>query len=463
MPKPLVFISHRHADSAIASKVAELLREWTGNQVRIYLSSDPDFEGPTPGSQLNDQLKRTLAESDVVLLTYTSDTEDWSYCMWECGIAIDPNDQKKTEVIVLQCGVDGPKPFGDRLRVNLRDLVSIRRFLTTFLTSTDLFATRTALTGFTDESPELKQFSDRMLKELHPLITDIGARPEERATSPYVRLEIDGNDLTTLRQAALNDDVNSANRIVLDRARVVKHRPDDLFGFELDGPMTLGAIGARHLTGDSTLPRWLLSLVGQIRTAAVGGYPVSEWAPFCVEGDACTIPIVTRSISYPSTGAVQFEAPFMPVLSRPVPAAERMIPLDSMFHKNLNDTPADTTLLVNLRAEMKKDNRSRVPVLDQKRPRYIIHGSVIADFLTDMAATGADIRTVTLADLTDDKTWSDLLAGSFAVVGPNATMGDATHALEAVDKCQDVFVTSDGTRDGAVLGWLTNVMFVPSS
>ena len=108
---------------------------------------------------------------------------------------------------------------------------------------------------------------------------------------------------------------------MLDGARVVKHRPDDLFGFELGGPVTLGAIGATP-GGDGALPRWLLSLVGrQIRTATVGGYPVGERAPFCVEGDACTpIPIVTRSIFYPSTGAVQFEVPFMPVL---VPSGPR--------------------------------------------------------------------------------------------------------------------------------------------
>jgi hypothetical protein len=139
-----------------------------------------------------------------------------------------------------------------------------------------------------------------------------------------------------------------------------------------------------------------------------------------------------------------------------------MIPLDSMFHKNLADSPAETILLTDVRAEMKKDNRSRVPVLDGRRPRYIVHGSVIADFLADMATTGADIRAVTLADLIDDKARSDLLAGSFAVVGPNATMGEATRALEAVDECQDIFVTSDGTPEGAVRGWLTNVMFVPS-
>jgi hypothetical protein len=462
MSKPLIFISHRHVDSEISSKVAELLREWTGNQVRIYLSSDPDFEGPTPGAQLSDHLKRTLGESDVVLLVYTSDTEDWSYCMWECGIAIDPNDQKKTEVIVLQCGAKGPKPFGDRLRVNLCDLTSIHQFLKSFLTSTDLFTSGVALTGFTDQSPELKQFANRMLNELEPLITDFDLRPEVRATSPYVQLEIDGNDLNALRQAARDDDNESANRIVLDGARVVSHRPDDLFGFELGGPVTLRTIGARHLSGDGALPRWLLSLVSQIRTATLGGYPVAEWAPLRVEGDACTIPVVTRSISYSSTGAEQFEAPFMPVLSRPVPVAERMIPLDSMFHKNLADSPAETILLTDVRAEMKKDNRSRVPVLDGRRPRYIVHGSVIADFLADIATTGADIRAVSLADLIDDKAPSDLLAGSFAVVGPNATMGEATHALEAVDECQDIFVTSDGTRDGAVLGWLTNVMFVPS-
>ena len=87
MTRPLVFISHRTPDGAIASKVAGLLREWTGNQVRVHVSSDPAFEGPAPGSRLNDQLKLALAQSDVVLLVYTSPTEDWSYCMWECGIA----------------------------------------------------------------------------------------------------------------------------------------------------------------------------------------------------------------------------------------------------------------------------------------------------------------------------------------------------------------------------------------
>lgn len=462
MPKPLIFISHRQVDSAIASKVAGLLREWTGNQVRIFLSSDPNFEGPEPGARLNDQLKHTLAESDIVLLIYTSSKEDWSYCMWECGIAIDPSDQKKTDVIVLQCGADGPKPFGDRLRVNLSDLPSIRRFVTTLLTSPELFSTGSALTGFTDQSPELIQFSNRMLDELKSLIADIGAGPDERATSPYVRLEIGATDLLRLRQAVEDNDVDSANRVVLDGARVVNHRPEGLFGFELDGPMTLGAIGSRHRGGDGMLPRWLLSLVSQIRTAAVGEYPVSEWAPFRVEGDACTIPIVTRIICHPS-GAAQFEAPFMPVLSRPIPVAERMVPLDSMFHKNLGDSPADEIPLTDLRAEMKKGNRSRVPVLEGQRPRYIVHGSVIADYLTDVATTGADIRAVTLGDLTDDPGRSDLLAGSFAVVERNATMGDATRALEAVKGCQDIFVTSDGTRDGAVLGWLTNVMFVPSS
>ncbi|HET6731274.1 toll/interleukin-1 receptor domain-containing protein, partial [Mycobacterium sp.] len=422
MPKPLIFISHRHVDSAIASKVAGLLREWTGNQARIYLSSDPDFEGPEPGAKLNEQLKRILAESDVVLLIYTSSTEDWSYCMWECGIAIDPSDQKKTDVIVLQCAADGPKPFGDRLRVNLFDLTSIRRFVTTLLTSSELFSTGSALTGFTDQSPELLQFSNRMLSELEPLITGIGAGPDERATSPFVRLEIDATDLITLRRAVKDNDVDSANQVVLDGARVVSHRPEGLFGFELDGSISLGAIGARHLGGGGVPPRWLLSLVGQIRTAAVGDYPVGEWAPFRVEGDACTIPVVTRIICYPS-GASQFEAPFMPVLSRPIPVAERMVPLDSMFHKNLGDA---SILLTELRAEMKKDNRSRVPVLDGQRPRYIVHGSLIADYLTDVATTGADIRAVTLRDLMDDPSQSEVLAESFAVVEQNATMGDAT-------------------------------------
>ena len=463
MQKPLIFISHRHADRAIASKVAALLREWTGSQVRIYLSSNPDFEGPTPGAQLNDELKHALGESDVVLLVYTSDSEDWSYCMLECGIAIDPNDQKKTEVVVLQCVPAGPKPFADCLRVNLYEVDSIRRFLALFLTTTELFSNRSEpVTGFTDQSPEIKQFSERLCTEVGLLIPNAIAQPEERATSPSVRVEIDRDALTALQQHALDD--ASADAIVLDAAQVVKHRPDDLFGFELREGMTLSTIGARLRLKDGSVPRWLLSLAAQVRTAAAGGYPVGEWAPFCVEGDQCTIPLVTKSISFPITGAMQFEASFMPVLSRPVPVVERMIPIDSMFHKNLGDCPADKILLADLRAEMKKDNRSRVPILDeQRRPAYIIHGSVIADFLTDLATTGTDIRAVTLADLVADQALRELVSRSFAVVSRTATMGDATQALQAVENCQDIFVTSDGTPEGTVLGWLTNVMFVSPS
>jgi hypothetical protein len=38
-------------------------------------------------------------------------------------------------------------------------------------------------------------------------------------------------------------------------------------------------------------------------------------------------------------------------------------------------------------------------------------------------------------------------------------MDQALAAMNAVAGCQDVFVTTDGTADSAVVGWLTNTMY----
>lgn len=37
------------------------------------------------------------------------------------------------------------------------------------------------------------------------------------------------------------------------------------------------------------------------------------------------------------------------------------------------------------------------------------------------------------------------------------------YKMEAVEKCQDVFVTKGGTKDDEVIGWITNVIITKSS
>ena len=72
MSQPLLFISHKHDDEAIASKVAKFVRTITGGQVDVYQSSTPEFEGPRVGKPLKDELRDALWRTDVVILVYTS-------------------------------------------------------------------------------------------------------------------------------------------------------------------------------------------------------------------------------------------------------------------------------------------------------------------------------------------------------------------------------------------------------
>jgi hypothetical protein len=53
----------------------------------------------------------------VVLLVYTTEDQDWSYCMWECGVAMKP-DAPQTRIVVLQCAAETPNVFEDRVRVD---------------------------------------------------------------------------------------------------------------------------------------------------------------------------------------------------------------------------------------------------------------------------------------------------------------------------------------------------------
>ena len=63
-----------------------------------------------------------------------------------------------------------------------------------------------------------------------------------------------------------------------------------------------------------------------------------------------------------------------------------MIVTESMFHKNLADTPGETILLADLLDEMKTSHRSRVPMLGEGgRPRFMVHKSLIEEFVSARA------------------------------------------------------------------------------
>jgi hypothetical protein len=202
-------------------------------------------------------------------------------------------------------------------------------------------------------------------------------------------------------------------------------------------------------------------VVEQIITVTSGRFPVVTWSPLAIEPSRAIIPFIAGSRTVPANGGLQLQLYFVPMSPRPVPVTERMIGLEEMFHKNLSEIPGEIIRLADLLAEMRKDGRSRVPMLGEGcTPKFIVHRSMIQEFISDRALNDErEVKSLTVHDLLVESQSAAMFRHTFAVVEPAADMDHALAAMNAVPGCQDVFVTADGTTESAVIGWLTNTMF----
>lgn len=134
--KPVLFISHRHDDRAIASVLRKFIQSRTGGRVAVFQSSSAEADGPKQGENVAEELRRALWHASVVVLIYTTRDQDWSYCMWECGVAQLPG-PASTKTIVFQCADQFPMVFADQLRVGLKSEQDIETFVNDLLTDPD--------------------------------------------------------------------------------------------------------------------------------------------------------------------------------------------------------------------------------------------------------------------------------------------------------------------------------------
>jgi predicted transcriptional regulator len=452
---PLVFVSHKHSDRKIAETIGRFIKERTAGAVRIHLSSSPDFEGPRLGKQLNEELKRALGAAEAVILVFTSETEDWSYCMWECGVATNVTDPHPASVVVVQCGADEPKPFADQLRVDARNLDSVQTFVKTLLTSTDLFGRRDApVTRFAAEGAEVKEFAAELHAKLSEVLPRVGGAGRSTPTSPYLRLRLDDETATELRSAYLEDDTEKCLAMLEAKTDIVESAgTEGVFNMRLPPGATLGHVLSawrRDHRADGE-PRWFSALADQIEAAVVGTLRPVKWAPYDTTPGRADVMYVAASQNV-STG-YEFDVYIVPFAPRPVPVTDKMITIDEMYVKDAAVTPLDQIRLLDVLREMNERNRTRLPVLDHQRPVSIVHEATINKFMVQAMITGK-AEHLTLQDLLSE--YADAIDDSYAEVPPDATIETAMEAMAAKPGCQDVYVT----RDGVVIGWLTNVKFI---
>lgn len=472
MSDPALFISHKHSDSKIAQVLAGFLEEKSNGRVKVHLSSSPDFEGPRFGPSLNSQLREALWNADVLVLVYTSADQDWSYCMWECGVANDSH-SPETTLIVFQCGPDVPAPFQDVLRVNPRSYEDIKRFIDQFLRAPDFFP---KLNGAI--APNFKDaFVENAAKALHENLSRVLPPPDDGLskdwpTWPYLRIELPRTEVDKMEQASEAERVALSHQIVKDYGIIVESdaRAAQLFGVAaFKNRMKLEALLKGWLNKNPNAEAtWFDSCCEQIMMGAARGFPVIRWTSIRETGsEADYTPVLTRIRPKPYAGTVQFDLYFYNLSDpRAVPITAKMIPIRDFFHKKLGQIDPQSLKLTDVITELQSRQLNRLPILSSAgHPLYIVHRSMIDQFIVKhvLAGGAATAGNLTLADLLADPEMKDIFENTFVAVKRQGTLAEATSAMLSRPSCNDVAVTAGGNLNEPVLGWLTNVDIARSS
>jgi hypothetical protein len=463
MPKPLLFISHKHSDSAIAAVVANWVRSETKNRevdVDVFLSSDAQFKGPRFGAELNQELRKTLRETDVLILIYTSADEDWSYCMWECGVA-NKEGTPETTIIVFQCGNAVPKVFQGTRTVKVRNADDLKGFSKQFFSDDRLFPSLGApLTrGLTKED------TDRMARKLEESFAQVqlpDATPSrEWIAWPYLQLELKQLDNQGFRAGVPPSTEQLA--AVKENVTVVASDPlsPALFGLaQIESGIKFADLASAWQASNANASlSWFDVCCEQLAFGAAEMLTRIDSIPLQhpVE-NRCYVPVLGRVRKLIRKETFQFELFFHQLPGREAePVSEYMMPMRKFFWKRIDR--AEKLPLIELKKELRQAEKSRLPLLDEnKRPLYVIHRSMIDQFIADQLERGTeDLGSLTVSNLLSDDRLRTMFESAFAVVTPQATVREARAAMTSIPDCRDIFVTKSGSKDEPVLGWLTNV------
>jgi hypothetical protein len=457
-----LFISHKHSDTRVAMVMADFVESRTLGQVSVHMSSDPRYKGPRLGKNINQELCAALYNCDVLLLVYTSADEDWSYCMFECGVATDPQ-SPRTNIIVFQCGADAPTPFADQLRVNVRDLKDLRKFTKAFFTDPEFFPKADA--AFAPNFPEDK--CDEAARQLYSALMAPDILPplerepiEDVRTWPLLRIEVGLNDIDQVAQSDDSAASEACRELLLDKALITysSSRAPILFGLDSLPPNMLfgGLVETQPAPKSGAIPAWVESCAVQMLRVARRRLTNARWESFTeMNGDSIYTPIVTRMRRIPAERRAQFDIYFFE-LSNPqsITVSERMIEASNIYLKILNEQTRNMRLR-DLRDEMSGNDKERLPFVgEDRRPLYIIHRSMLERYMLDQQLRGEPLDGLTVGAFLEQAA-GGILDKTFVTLAPTASLADAQQAMAGA--IRDVFVTVDGNSNSPILGWLSNV------
>ena len=312
--RPLLFISHRHADKPIADVLRRFVKDRSGGRIDVFQSSSAEAANPRIGRELQTELKKHLWAAGVVVLVYTSPEEDWSYCMWECGVATHPA-SPETKVIVLQCGQQPPAVYGDAVRVTAQDSVSIQTFTNAFLTSSEFFPDygEAIAPGFSANGEEVRLAASQLHKALEEVVPNDAEEGEDWPTVPFLRLQLTFREVDEIRKL----DALQGARAVMDAARVdaIDGEAKRLFGLGRVERLASfrSLVDAWQQGRPEASTRWIDDLAEQLRVGSNWKYPKFTWQLLNSVDDADRakyVPILSRVRSVPRQQCHHFDVYF---------------------------------------------------------------------------------------------------------------------------------------------------------
>lgn len=279
--RPRLFISHRHDDSDIADVLRSFVNSRSGGRVTVFQSSSSMAEGPRIGRQLNKELMANLWQANMLILLYTASDQDWSYCMWECGVALDPG-SPTTRIVLFQCSGSSPSLFADQVRVNIKNLVDVQKFTNEFLTSPDFFPDHgQAMTGFPPNGPEVLEAAQELYDRMQAVAPVEGDDPDEWPAYPHLQLQLTADEVRQVceapsaQRAAVTQEILETQAIV-NLADSEAGRVFGLRGVAKETPFSKLLANWRERFPDSEAT-WVTALATQMAAAAQGNFPTQTW------------------------------------------------------------------------------------------------------------------------------------------------------------------------------------------
>ena len=230
-----IFISHRFQDAPIADVVRHNLQDWGIPGECIYQAGRKD-QGAEPGKPIGDQLIEAIRATDLFIMVFTLADEDWSYCMFEQGIATGA-DTKPTNVIVFQCTDHMPRVRQDHLTVKVKDPESVKDFVIRFHKDPDFRnpdeASRDAASAeFSFLARTDDQVIERRGEDLHEKLVDKVPKGQRVVTErlEYLHLSADQDtvkEVSDLRERSQNtseDDPEESARLKAQAVDVIRER-----------------------------------------------------------------------------------------------------------------------------------------------------------------------------------------------------------------------------------------------